>query len=91
MENTMSHALVDCSVIETRPVIAPAAASMWRHIRSTLARWSARRRFRRSIAHLDDRLLADIGFTADDLGVVDRIVRRYVAGGELWTGRQVGL
>jgi hypothetical protein len=55
----------------------------------TLARWSARRRFQRSIAHLNDRQLADIGCTADDLGFLDLLARRYVAGGELWTGRKV--
>jgi uncharacterized protein YjiS (DUF1127 family) len=87
MESIMSHALIDCRAVETRSTRA--AASIWRHIQLTLAHWSARRRFQRSIAHLDDRLLADIGYTADDLGFLEILVRRYVAGGELWAGRKV--
>jgi hypothetical protein len=36
----------------------------------------ARRRLARSIAHLDDRLLADIGLNSEDLGFSERFARR---------------
>jgi uncharacterized protein YjiS (DUF1127 family) len=51
---------------------------------SRLTRWLARERLGRSIAHLDDRLLADAGFTPHDLGLGERLMRRYGAGGSIW-------
>jgi uncharacterized protein YjiS (DUF1127 family) len=41
--------------------------------------WSARRRLRQSIAHLDERLLADIGLDPEDLGFAERFARRRAA------------
>jgi uncharacterized protein YjiS (DUF1127 family) len=40
----------------------------------------ARRRLARSIAHLDDRLLTDIGLGPEHLGFADRLVRGGAAG-----------
>ncbi len=37
-----------------------------------------RHRLARSIAHLDDRLLADIGLSAQDLGFAERVARSRV-------------
>jgi uncharacterized protein YjiS (DUF1127 family) len=37
------------------------------------------RRLGRSIAHLDDRLLADIGLSSQDLGSAERFARRGTA------------
>jgi hypothetical protein len=48
------------------------------------ARWLARERIGRSIAHLDDRLLADVGLCPRDLGLGERLIRRYAAGGGIW-------
>jgi len=41
-------------------------------------RFVARHRLRRSIAHLDDRLLADIGLSRQDLGFAERLARSRV-------------
>ncbi|MGB9369723.1 MAG: hypothetical protein WCE79_27330 [Xanthobacteraceae bacterium] len=53
--------------------------SQWMALRERLARISARRRLARSIAHLDDRLLADAGLAPDDRGLGDRLVRHVSA------------
>ena len=42
---------------------------------SAWGRLLARRRLHRSIAHLDDRLLADIGLSPEDLGFAERLAR----------------
>jgi uncharacterized protein YjiS (DUF1127 family) len=63
----------------------PAAiASGWLELRSRFRRWSARQRLSRSIAHLSDRQLADAGFCLRDLGLGERLIRRHVAGGDIW-------
>jgi uncharacterized protein YjiS (DUF1127 family) len=61
----------------TKP--ADATGPRWARIRQAWTRWSARRRLRRSVAHLDDRLLADIGLSAEDLSVTERLARRQAA------------
>ena len=51
----------------------PAAiASRLLQFQSAWTRLLARRRLARSIAHLDDRLLADIGLSSQDLGFAER-------------------
>jgi hypothetical protein len=62
----------------------PVVRSGWTALRLLAARWSARQRLSGSIAHLDDRLLADAGFTPWHLGVGERLIRRYAAGGGIW-------
>ena len=44
-------------------------------------RQASRRRLARSIAHLDDRLLADIGLGPEDLGYAERLACRRATGG----------
>jgi uncharacterized protein YjiS (DUF1127 family) len=57
--------------------------SAWRrHVR--------RRRLARSIAHLDDRLLADIGLGPEDLGFSERVARRRATGFGIWAGTKSG-
>ena len=59
--------------------LPPAIASRWIALRSAWMHWLARHRLSRSIAHLDDRLLADIGLGPEDLGVAERYTRHRAA------------
>ena len=56
-----------------------AIASRLLQLQSAWMRLLARHRLRRSIAHLDDRLLADIGLSSQDLGSAERFARRGTA------------
>jgi uncharacterized protein YjiS (DUF1127 family) len=88
METAMSVAIVDGRAMERKDAIAmPAIASRWTELQSLLKRWLARQRLSRSIAHLDDRLLADVGLTPQDLVLGERLIRRYVAGGDICVNR----
>jgi uncharacterized protein YjiS (DUF1127 family) len=67
-------------------VSLPATRLRLTELQSAWMRFLARRRLRRSIAHLDDRLLADIGLSSEDLGSAERFARRgtarnYILGG----------
>jgi uncharacterized protein YjiS (DUF1127 family) len=55
-----------------------AIRSNWASFRLWLVRASARRRLARSIGHLDDRLLADVGLAPHDRGLGDRLIRHFV-------------
>jgi hypothetical protein len=72
--------------------LTAAIQSDWAAFRSMLARAAARRRLARSIAHLDDRLLADAGLTGDERGLGDRLVRHFAAASAIWssTNARVG-
>jgi uncharacterized protein YjiS (DUF1127 family) len=61
----------------TKP--ADSIEQRWAKIRRVWTHWSARHRLHRSVAHLDDRLLADIGLSAEDLSVTERLARRQAA------------
>ena len=50
----------------------------------------ARRRLARSIVHLDDRLLTDIGLGPEHLGFADRLARRGAAIVGMWTATKPG-
>jgi hypothetical protein len=54
-------------------------------IRAMLARAASRRRLARSIAHLDDRMLADAGLTSEHRGLGDRLIRHFAAVSEMLT------
>jgi uncharacterized protein YjiS (DUF1127 family) len=75
------EALSDGAPVErVRAKPEEAIVSRWEKIRRVWADWSARRRLARSVAHLDDRLLADIGLSTEDLSVAERVARREAAG-----------
>jgi uncharacterized protein YjiS (DUF1127 family) len=77
---TMPEAIVECRASESgRAKLPPAVDQAWTGLRSAWRRWLARRRLRRSIAHLDDRLLADIGLDPEHRGYVERSTRRRAA------------
>ena len=81
----MPEASVDLRAREGKTTILPAAiASRWTELRSAWIRRLARRRLQRSIAHLNDRLLADIGLGPQDLGFAQRFVRSHPVGGDIW-------
>jgi uncharacterized protein YjiS (DUF1127 family) len=80
LEMTMPEAFVDCRARRTEATkVSIAIASRWTEFRCAWMRWSARRRLRQSIAHLDERLLADIGLDPEDLGFAERFARRRAA------------
>jgi hypothetical protein len=54
--------------------------------RSMLAPAASRRRLARSIAHLDDRMLADAGLTSEHRGLGDQLIRHFAAVSEMLTG-----
>jgi uncharacterized protein YjiS (DUF1127 family) len=69
----------------------PAAiASRFAKLRLAWKRRAARRRLARSIAHLDDRLLTDIGLSPEDLGFGERVARRRATGVGIWAGSKTG-
>jgi hypothetical protein len=65
------------SARESRSLQLPVAiASRWTALQSALHQRRAQWRLRRSIAHLDDRLLADVGLGPQHLGLAERLARR---------------
>ena len=58
--------------VHATKTLRDAIASRLLQFQSAWTRLLARRRLRRSIAHLDDRLLADIGLSPQDLGLAER-------------------
>jgi uncharacterized protein YjiS (DUF1127 family) len=80
LEMVMPEAFVDCRARRPEATkVSIAIASRWTELRCAWMRWSARRRLRQSIAHLDERLLADIGLDPEDLGFTERFARRRAA------------
>jgi uncharacterized protein YjiS (DUF1127 family) len=67
-----------------------AIASRLAEARFAWKRWAARRRLARSIAHLDDRLLTDIGLDPQDLGFAERFARSRASGVGAWASRKAG-
>ena len=81
----MSEAILDARAVGREPTtVPPSVRAGWTALRSVSARWHSRRRLSGGIAHLDDRLLADVGFDPSDLGLGERLIRRLVAGGDIW-------
>jgi hypothetical protein len=60
--------------------------SQWRKLGERLARLAARRRLARSIAHLDDRLLADAGLAPEHRGLGDHLLRHFAAASRIGNG-----
>jgi hypothetical protein len=87
----MSQAILDSRPIDRAPAtVAPSFRAGWAALKSVPARWYSRQRLGASIAHLDDRLLADAGFDPSDLGLGERLIRRFVAGGDIWPRETAG-
>ena len=55
-------------------------------LRERFARVSAGWRLARSIAHLDDRLLADVGLAPEHRGMGDHLLRHFAAASQTWSG-----
>ena len=68
-----------------RALTADALRPVRAALRLAAARFAARQRLVRSITHLDDRLLADVGLKPQHRGFADRLIRRFAAGA-IWDG-----
>jgi len=80
LEMAMPEAFVDCRARRAEATkVSIAIASRWKELRCAWMRWSALRRLGQSIAHLDERLLADIGLNPEDLGFAESFARRRAA------------
>jgi hypothetical protein len=91
MEVAMSDAVLERRAVGREATTAvPLVRAGWTALKSVLARWLSRHRLSGSIAHLDDRLLADAGFDPSDLGLGERLIRRFVAGGDIWPRDRAG-
>ena len=75
----MQGALADRERQPAMATLSAAIASRLSDLRSAWMRRVGRRRLARSIAHLDDRLLADIGLSAEHLGIFERVARSRAA------------
>ena len=75
----MQGPLADCERQPATATLLAAIASRLSGLRSAWMRRVGRRRLARSIAHLDDRLLADIGLSAAHLGIFERAARSRAA------------
>jgi len=81
----MSDAVLDCRAIgRDATTAAPSVRAGWTTLKSLPLRWLSRQRLSGSIAHLDDRLLADVGLDPSYLGLGQRLIRRFVPGGDIW-------
>jgi uncharacterized protein YjiS (DUF1127 family) len=74
--------------IERTDTVSAAIGSLLKRLRSAWARRLERHRLARSISHLDDRLLADIGLSSEHLGFAERVARsRATCGSAYWDGQ----
>jgi uncharacterized protein YjiS (DUF1127 family) len=78
----MSEAILDSR--REAATVAPSVLAGWAALKSLPARWRSRRRLSGGIAHLDDRLLADVGLDPSYLGLGQRLIRRFAPGGDIW-------
>ena len=84
----MQGALADRERQPATATLSAAIASRLSDLQSAWMRRVGRRRLARSIAHLDDRLLADIGLSAEHLGFSERVARsRAARDGRYWDGQ----
>ena len=87
----MSQAILDSRPIDRAPArVPPSVRAGWAALKSVPARWFSHQRLGASLAHLDDRLLADIGFDPGHLGLGERLIRRFAAGGDIWPRERAG-
>ena len=89
-DTALPGALLDYHTRQRATATLPLAiASRLAEFRSAWERRAARRRLARSIAHLDDHLLSDIGLGPEDLGFAERLARRATGVG-IWAGSKAG-
>jgi uncharacterized protein YjiS (DUF1127 family) len=87
----MSEAILDSRRIDHAPAtVVPSVRAGWTALKAVPARWLSRQRLGGNIAHLDDRLLADVGLGPGDLGLGERLIRRFAAGGDIWRRDRAG-
>lgn len=87
----MSDAILDSRAIgRDATTAAPLVRRGWTALKPVSARWLSRRRLGGSIAHLDDRLLADVGLDPSYLGLGERLIRRFAPGGDIWPVDRAG-
>jgi uncharacterized protein YjiS (DUF1127 family) len=91
MEVAMSDAVLNSRAVEREATIAPSVRAGWTALKSVPGRWLSRQRLSGSIAHLDDRLLADVGLGPRDLALGERLIRRFAAGGDIWRRDGTGM
>jgi uncharacterized protein YjiS (DUF1127 family) len=84
MEVAMSDAVLNCRAVERHAAMAPLVRLGSAALKAAPVRWLSRQRLSASIAHLDDRLLADVGLGPSDLALGERLIRRFAAGGDIW-------
>jgi uncharacterized protein YjiS (DUF1127 family) len=73
---------------ERTTAVSATVASRLAQLQSAWARRVGRNRLARSIAHLDDRLLTDIGLSAEHLGYAERVARSRVIRNGRYLGSQ---
>ena len=84
----MKGALADRERQHAIATLLEAIASRLSGVQSAWMRRVGRRRLARSIAHLNDRLLADIRLSAEHLGFFERVARNRAArDGRYWDGQ----
>jgi uncharacterized protein YjiS (DUF1127 family) len=93
METALFEALADCGETARKNAVAtPWIASAWTALRCFAIRFANRYRLGRSIAHLNDRLLADVGLSPEGLGLGESLIRGSASEATLWAfgkrGRQ---
>jgi uncharacterized protein YjiS (DUF1127 family) len=89
---TQSHMALSGTLVDRarKPATAKLLATFaprFAELQSAWMRLVARRRLARSIAHLDDRLLADIGLSAEVLGFAERVARSRATSGRHFDGQ----
>ena len=81
----MSEAILDRRATgRERATAATSVQTGWAALKLLPAGWLSRQRLSGSIAHLDDRLMADVGLDPSYLGLGERLIRRFVPGGDIW-------
>jgi uncharacterized protein YjiS (DUF1127 family) len=91
MELALLEALVD-GPAESRERAFPTTAisSAWTALRSFAIRFADRRRLGRDMAHLNDRLLADVGLRPEGLGLGESLIRGSASEVFLWASDKRG-
>jgi hypothetical protein len=85
METALFEALADCrATARKNALVTPVIASAWSALRSFAIHLADCYRLARSIAHLNDRLLADVGLGSRDLGLGESLIRGAASEVTLW-------